>query len=386
MNEELKKLQEERTQLFKDVYDGIIPKRVPVEISVNWDTGVELAGINKRKAFWDLNTFPVFFDAVCSRITADKSPINMSGHLAAPDKILESNLFVMAEDGTVQHPEHSTLKVEEYDDFIADPYDFICEKLLPRWFDALQDATPFQTAKVLIKYVLAKNELGAQAGAVQGQMIEKYGYAPLSYGGGTLAPFDCLADHLRSFSEIVKDTRRYPDKVLAACDALTPLMVKKGISPRSNRYFRTFIPLHMAPYLSPKQFDKFYAPSYTALLKGLSEGGAGVKMFVEGDWMPHIDYLADCTDRTEMQFEFGDPVLSKNKVGENHIISGFYPLTMLQTSTKQECIDKAKELLDLLMPGGGYIFNLDKSIFTAKGSILENLNAVIETVMTCGVY
>ena len=58
--------------------------------------------------------------------------------------------------------------------------------------------------------------------------------------------------------------------------------------------------------MNHKAFARFYAPTYTALLKLLSESGAGVKMFVEADWMPHIDYLAECTDRTEMQFEFGE--------------------------------------------------------------------------------
>lgn len=383
---ELKELQEKRTKLFQNVYDGIIPERVPVEISVNWDTGVELAGLNKKKAFWDLDTYPIFFDAVCSRITADKSPINMSGHIPAPDQILESRLFVMAEDGTVQHPERSTMNADEYDEFNKDPYYFICENLLPRWFGAMEGKSAFQIAKVLTKYVLASKELSAKAGAVQGSMIEKYGYAPLSYGGGTIAPFDCLADHIRSFSEVVKDIRRVPEKVEIACEALTPMLVKKGLSPISSRYFRTFIPLHMAPYLNRKQFERFYAPSYTKLLEGLASGGAGVKMFVEADWMPHLDYLADCKDRTEMQFEFGDPKLAKEKVGKDHIISGFYPLTLLQTGTKQQCVDKAKELIDILAPGGGYIFNLDKSIFSAKGSIIDNLNAVIETVMQYGVY
>ena len=32
----------------------------------------------------------------------------------------------------------------------------------------------------------------------------------------------------------------------------------------------------------------------------------------------------------------------------------FYPITLLGTGTKEQCIDKAKELLDILAPGGNY--------------------------------
>ena len=58
----------------------------------------------------------------------------------------------------------------------------------------------------------------------------------------------------------------------------------------------------------------------------------------------------------------------------------------LQTATEKECVDKAKELIDILAPGGGFIFNTDKSLYSLAGPIADNLKAVIETVRTYGVY
>ena len=86
-----------------------------------------------------------------------------------------------------------------------------------------------------------------------------------------------------------------------------------------------------------------------------------------------------------MRFEYGDPQLTKKKISK-HIITGFYPTVLLQTETKQKCIDKAKELLDILAPDGGYIFNVDKNIMSLKGSVAENYRAVLEYVSLHGNY
>ncbi len=76
------------------------------------------------------------------------------------------------------------------------------------------------------------------------------------------------------------------------------------------------------------------------------------------------------------------------KLGNKHIISGFYPITLLQTGTKLQCLDKAKELLDILAPGGKYWWNADKSVMSidADGKVAENLRVVLEYVYENGSY
>ena len=72
---DVKLLQEERTQLFKDVYDGKQPKRVPMEISITWDAAIPYAGLDMRKDQWNPETFETFFDKVCADFQTDKAPI-----------------------------------------------------------------------------------------------------------------------------------------------------------------------------------------------------------------------------------------------------------------------------------------------------------------------
>jgi len=96
--------------------------------------------------------------------------------------------------------------------------------------------------------------------------------------------------------------------------------------------------------------------------------------------MRYIDYLAELPEGTIMLFEYGDPKLVKEKLGKKHIISGFYPVSLLKTGTKQQCIDKAKELIDVLAPGGGYYFGFDKVIITLDSANVENTKAVLDYV------
>ena len=56
--------------------------------------------------------------------------------------------------------------------------------------------------------------------------------------------------------------------------------------------------------------------------------------------------------------EYGDPQQFKDRLGKM-VLGGFYPHTP-RYRTKEQCIDKAKELLDIMAPGGNFIFIFDK--------------------------
>lgn len=165
-------------------------------------------------------------------------------------------------------------------------------------------------------------------------------------------------------------------------------MIKKGTLPNPAMLGYTFIPLHMAPYLRDKDFATLYWPTFKKLVETMAGMGQNVQLFVEQDWMRYLDYLYELPENTIMRFEYGDPKLVKEKLGKKHIISGFYPITLLQTGTKQQCVDKAKELMDVLAPGGKYWFQADKSVinFEAKGPVADNMRAVLEYVHENGTY
>ncbi|MEG0379550.1 MAG: uroporphyrinogen decarboxylase family protein, partial [Eubacterium sp.] len=219
---------------------------------------------------------------------------------------------------------------------------------------------------------------------------KKYGKAPFpNVSTLTEAPYDFMADQLRSFTGISKDIKRMPEKVLAALDAVLPIMVKAGIpapGKPANKLNRVFIPLHMAPYMNKKDFERFYWPTFKALVDELDALGYGIDLFVEQDWTRFIDYLAELPRGCCMIVEYGDPKIFKEKLGDKFILSGFYPMSLLKTGTEKECIDKASELLDILAPEGNYVFHLDKAIIRIKDLNPDNYKAVIDYVAKNGKY
>lgn len=377
-------LANERQQVIKDLYFGNVPARVPVSNPLALDAMCEYAGASVAEVYWDITKAEHVFDKTNQDFPADSGP---GGTRRYPSfyQLLGSKPFMMSSSGTMQHPNVEGMEVEDYDALISSPYDCIIERILPRLYTELNKDT-FSNSLALAKGYSAWQSEMADVGAMAGKIRAKYGFAAVP-GGATTAPFDFLADFFRGFTGSTKDIRRMPEKVVQACEALTPLLVKKGalLGPPAE-FGMTIIPLHMAPYLRTSDFEKFYFPSLKAQVEQLTEMGINVQLFVEHDFMRYLDHLSELPAQTILRFEYGDPKLVKEKLGKKFIISGFYPITLLHTGTKQECVDKAKELLDILAPGGNYMFDFDKGVLDMSGNMEENLKAVLEYVNSRAAY
>lgn len=381
---DMKMLAAERNQLFEDIDAGKIPKRVPTGELFEIGYVMQYAGFNLKEAQFDMAKILEAHEAGARDFECDINPAVLN-RPANVYHILGARNFVMGSNGSIQHPEIVGLMAEEYDVFIEDPFKCIHDIVLPRIYKNL-DKSPQEKALTWAKAYFAFFSTMGQIGGFTAQLNEKYGLAGSFLNSVTEAPFDLIADQLRSFSQINLDIRRCPQKVLDACEAVTPMMIKAGLNQTSSTRLKTFIPLHMAPYLREKDFAKFYWPSFKATVEGLVAAGAGVFLFVEQDWMRYLDYLYELPKGTLMMFEYGDPKVIKEKLGKKHIISGLYPISILGNGTKQQCIDKAKELIDILAPGGNYIFGLDKAVLNLSDAKPENIIAVNKFVREYAVY
>lgn len=372
-----------KTELLHDVLDGRIPKRVPIGVSFPVEFCIQYSGKDMVEVQWNHELLEEVFDKVCQDFYSDMLPVN-AFRIPSFYQLLGAKNFVMSSSGFLQHPEVEGMAQEDYDDFITSPYNCIVEKILPRIYSELNNDT--KTLAFAKAFKAFHDEMGYLR-MLYGRLIQKYGYACVNlYAGFTEAPFDFLSDQLRGFKGITIDIRRIPDKVAAAVEAALPLMIKAGTPPVVNKNDSTFIPLHMAPYLRGKDFERFYWPTFKKLVEALAEAGLSAYLFVEQDWMRYLDYLNELPENTRMRFEYGDPKLTKEKLGKKHIISGFYPINLLKTGTKQQCIDKAKELIDILAPGGKYIFDFDKVPVTLDSINVDNARAVLEYVAANASY
>ncbi|MEA4806761.1 uroporphyrinogen decarboxylase family protein [Acetobacterium wieringae] len=385
MIESLKR-KEEKEKNFRDIYDGIKPARIPIHIQVAHEAAIEYCQLDLKKTQWDIGAYPSYLEPVCNElIDADGFPISMNVRIAAMYQMLDAKSFVMSSSGVLQHPETHSMEQDEYDEFIADPYAFMLEKAVPRIYRGL-DGNPHQAALNLTKAFAAFEDYKKAQLMTMGKLSAQCGFANYPTGGVTEAPYDFVADLLRSFSGISLDIRRCPEKIAEACEAILPYMKKCAVSKMSSNYGRTMIPIHMPAFMNTKQFEKYWWPSFYKLIEYIVESGSNCWLLLQGDMMRYIEYLNELPGRQEIRHEAGDMKDVVERTSTKHIISGIYPVTMLQTATKTECIDYAKTIIDVMGVNGNYIFNFDKPILSFTGNTMENLQAVLKTVREYGKY
>lgn len=379
-------LRQERTQIFHDVYDNKIPKRVPINVSLSLNVIAEYAGIPGPEAMWHPEKLQKASEELCKMITTDCNLVGMQ--ILTPQKYqsLGSQSMKMSAEGYMQHPNHVGMLREEYDDFIKDPYACIIEHVLPRSYDEM--ATPGRNLFCVSRAQKLSNQFMMELGTVRRSISDEFGYyAPKpGNGSGVYAPVDIITDTLRSLSGMSIDIHKVRDKVMQAVEAVYPMNYLVGLPARIDNYGQAFFPLHLATFIREKDFVPLFWKPWVRQVTDYASLGYHSQGFFEHNWMRYLDYLDELPVDTRLQFEQGDPETIKKKLGRKYIITGLFPLATLRECSTSECIERTKEYLDIMMPHGKFIFSFDKSALTFGDVNLDNLAAVCETVRDYGVY
>ncbi len=382
-------IKEERQKLFNDVYTNKIPKRVPINVSLTMDVVSGYGNINRKDALWNPSLVEQPANELAEKIFTDVCIFGGNPRYPSQSQAMGSINSVMSSTGLMQHPNVVGLYAEEYDKFIADPYACIWEVILPRLYKELDfNNDPARCLFALYQGNMARNDDFAAIMAVNKNLIEKFGYytAPMGSGSAEYACMDFITDNIRSFSEMSTDIRRRPDKVAAAAEAVYPLNYVVGKPAIVHEEGACFYPLHMPTFMREKDFAKLWWPTFFRQINDYASQGIHARAFCEDDWMRYIDYLQELPTDTRLQFEYGDPKILKEKLGKKFVLTGLFPLAYLTQLSKDDCIDKTKEFIDIMAPGGKFIFGFDKNPLIYEDVNIENLIAVCETVRDYGVY
>lgn len=378
---------ENKSKLFDDVYRGLIPSRIPINVNLSFETVAEFHGTNLKEAQWKPEIMEAAGEKICETLFSDICPMAMNGRMPAMYQFLNSQSFVLGSNGFMQHPEVVGMYDEDYDYLIESPIDCLIERVIPRQFKSLSEPSMLAAISLAQGIQSLSEDMGKQA-ILLSKLNNKYGYfsAPPNSGKSTEAAFDYLADQLRSFSGISKDIRRKRDLLPDACEALYEIAFLRGLPLNISESGQVFLPLHMPPFMREKDFADLWWPSFVKMIHHYAALGVHCKLFCEQDWTRYLDYLLELPTNTILWFEYGDPKTIKDKLGHKFIICGLYPLVSLKTKTKQECIDTAKEYIDILAPNGKYIFCFDKIPIGLSDVNMDNLCALTEFIRDYGTY
>ena len=370
---------DDRMQIRSDTLAGKIPKRIFVNPTFSLEAACGYAGVDLLKTHYDMELREKAFDAICRDFYSDSMPVV---DLRFPEsyQILGSRNWVLASNGVVQHPEIVTMQPDEYDEYIADPYGTIVEKFLPRVCTEL-DTDPVTRSKVMAKAYLSYAKAKEGTHNIISKMSQKYNLTPGFMTGALIqAPFDFLSDQLRGFKEIHMDLRRRPDKIKAACEATLPLMLRRAMPRVIPPGTINFIPLHLHPYISMENFEKYYWPTLKKLVEEQDKAGIACTLFAEGNVTRYAEHFATLPKSSILWVEEADYTKYKETFGKEHLMGGFFDPTITLSKTTEECIDVVKRMLDVCAPGGRFYFGFDKGVIDVKSVNVSRLKAVLEWV------
>ena len=308
----------------------------------------------------------------------------------------------------LQFVEGEYMKEDDYDLFLEDLTDFCLRRYIPRSIGALAPfehfpPTPFilgMANKFLIPSVMpqvraaykAIIDYGEETAKWMGPLLEfdreaiAAGY-PTLFGGQAHAPFDILADTLRGTKGIVRDMYKQPEKLLAAMDRVTQMNIDCGLDGvRMTGRPIVFFALHKGgdTFMSQKQYEKFYWPTFRKVILGLIEEGVVPLLFAEGKYDKRLEIIRDLPPgKVVWHFDQTDMFRAKKILGDNACIAGNVPASLLCTATPKDVKEYYRKLIEVCGEGGGFILTGGASVDKCDPA---NLHAMTEAVMEYGVY
>ncbi|HCX63683.1 MAG TPA: hypothetical protein DHN33_00535 [Eubacteriaceae bacterium] len=296
--------------------------------------------------------------------------------------------FVSDDNQTIQHKQQIPMQADEYDQLIANPEEFILNTLLPRTAKKLAKPYP-ENKQAILDFMAHFNNKLAEWDTIINRLKDEYERPLLAPVVNAYPPLDFIFDYFRGFQGTSVDMRRHPEKLAEACEALLPFMWKNMGIPDDASSVPEFPPfatmMHIPTFLSPKQFEKFFLPTYQKMVDRIAECGGKLVMFLEGSWENKADWL----NSLPKDFAFGiveadDIFKMKKLVGDNICLVGGMPIEKLKYGTVDDCKDYAKKLVDELGPGGGYVFSSTREMLTKTDVNWENYTATYEMVHEYG--
>ncbi len=288
---------------------------------------------------------------------------------------LPDNLVIQAVEG-----EYMT--GDEYTDFAADPTAFWMKRYLPRAFGALGGLAmlpDFPRISEIVDVLGLVIPFGLppvqealkklmEAGSAAMGLMPMFG----AFGPGLAAegfpsmgsqfcktPFDFLGDTLRGTKGILTDLYRRPKEVMAACEAYVPVLVKTLVAACDQTNSPVVMwPLHKGAdgFMSQQAFDKYYWPTFKAVMLGFYEDGLTNYLFVEGTYDSRLETIAEMPEKScYWHFDKSNMRRVKEILSDKFVIGGNVSASVMSTGTTDALRAECDALVDLFQDAPGYI-------------------------------
>ena len=384
------------------------PDRMPVAMYATFWLS-KYGGVSKRELMYDYEqTAQIAVRAVLEFEPDGVSPMFAGSALGRVLEAVDYKQLQWPGHGVGDHQPYQYLdreyvSAEELQDLLRDPTGFYLRTYLPRIFGAFEGLDEFPElpgafyfraitalrplarpkVRAALRRVLdAADEVDrymTRAGQWN-QRINSLGF-PILGGSNTGAPYDVIADYFRGATGMMKDLFRHKDQLHDVLDMMRRNLVRMSIAnAKASGNPVVFIPIHWAPdaFMSPKQFETFWWPSFRQMLLDL----------IDADLIPMPLWESDCTKRLDVikdipagkciyWFERTDIVKAFDVLGDRVALRGNLSPSMMTTGKPQEVDAAVKHLVDNVWNKGGNLI-LDTAFGLPDETPVENVRAMFD--------
>jgi hypothetical protein len=409
-----KQLHKERYERMHTAHTLGVPDRVPVTCPIG-SFPAKFAGILCSDAYYNHDAWYAAYEKALKEFRPDSFGATppQSGKAL---EILDLKTMRWPGHGVEPHQafqsiEIDSLKADEFDLYMKDSNDYMLRLHLPRISDNLKGLSKIPPLYELLhgpgaaqalsmtltdsdvaKAMRVLQKAGREMRKIRAtqtrfmNLLKRYGYYPTRMVGA-MPPYDSLSHSVRGMTGIMHDMFRQPEKLIELCEfVLKETLEKTPLIPDENGEIRVFMTNTRGSddFLSKKQFEKFYWPTFKKLVVGLCKKGATPYIFFEGNCDSRVEYLLDLPKgKFIARFDTSDIFRAKEILKGHCCIEGNVPSSLLQVGTKDEVIAYCKKLIDVCGKDGGYILSPRSSTDEVNP---ENLKAMIDFTKEYGVY
>lgn len=282
------------------------------------------------------------------------------------------------------------MRPDEYDQLIEDPTGFLLNVWLPRVSTAVckpGEATTQANNLSFLKGGMAMLEYFNAFPAQNARLRSECGTVS-AIAGIFKAPMDIIADKLRGYLGLVEDLFERRDKVMAACEALSPHLLHVA---RTSSDPERLVPIGYwmhrggVPFVSPEIFRNIYWATVKPIIEELWADGRQTLFYAEGNWDHHLESFAELPEGSIVyHVDQGDIFKAHRVLGDRFCISGGVPNVLLGRGTPEDVRRHCKKIIDGVAAAGGYI--MDASAIVQNDAKVENIQAMTDFTRQYGVY
>jgi uroporphyrinogen-III decarboxylase len=254
-------------------------------------------------------------------------------------------------------------------------------RLFP-WFRVFADPELARTVRLLPEIGAEAERMWVEHAALQ-KDLAALGFPSMS-AALCPCPYDYFADYLRGSKGIMLDMHRRKDKLLAAMEHLTPMLIQGAIADGTAGSCNIiFMPMHwgLDAFMSLAQFKTFYWPFLRRILLAQIEAGVAPCVFWEGDCTSRLETIGDIPQGKAIYwFERTDLLRAKEVLGDTVCLRGNVPASLLNTGTPDDVTEFCRRLIKGAGKNGGLILDGGGGDGIPDEARLENVKAMFRSV------